>query len=99
MKARGLLDDTLVIWTGEFGRTPFDQSMGGARTDAGRDHNSNCWTMFMAGAGVKQGLVHGTPQSCTCSASTMSASLTYRYSGRDFRLTDVHGMVVRQILS
>ncbi len=117
LKARGLLDDTLVIWTGEFGRTPFDQSMGGKREDAGRDHNPNCWTMFMAGAGVKQGLIHGETDEYAWNAikdkvhvHDLHATilhllgldherLTYRYSGRDFRLTDVYGNVVKQILT
>ncbi len=117
LKARGLLDDTLVIWTGEFGRTPFDQSLGGKREDAGRDHNPNCWTMFLAGAGVKQGLIHGDTDEYAWKTiqghvhvHDLHATilhllgldherLTYRYSGRDFRLTDVHGNVVRQILS
>jgi hypothetical protein len=117
LKARGLLDDTLVIWTGEFGRTPFDQSLGGKREDAGRDHNPNCWTMFMAGAGVKQGLVHGETDEYgwktindKVHVHDLHATilhllgldherLTYRYSGRDFRLTDVYGNVVKQILT
>lgn len=117
LKARGLLEDTLVVWTGEFGRTPFDQSMGGSRADAGRDHNPNCWTMFMAGAGVKQGIVHGETDEYGWKAINDQVHvhdlhatilhlmgldherLTYRHSGRDFRLTDVHGNVVRKILS
>jgi len=117
LKARGLLDDTLVIWTGEFGRTPFDQSLGGKREDAGRDHNPNCWTMFMAGAGVKQGIVHGETDEYAWNAidgkvhvhdlhatilhilGLNHEKLTYRYSGRDFRLTDIHGNVVKQILT
>ncbi len=117
LKARGLLDDTLVIWTGEFGRTPYDQSLGGARADAGRDHNPYCWTMFLAGAGVKQGMILGETDEFAWKAvdgkvhvHDLHATilhllgldherLTYRYSGRDFRLTDVYGNVVRQILS
>jgi len=116
-KSRGLLDDTLVIWTGEFGRTPYDQSLGGARADAGRDHNPYCWTMFLAGAGVKQGMILGETDDYAWQAvdgkvhvHDLHATilhllgldherLTYRYSGRDFRLTDVYGNVVRQILS
>lgn len=116
LKARGLLEDTLVIWTGEFGRTPFDQSQGGDRANAGRDHNPNCWTMFMAGAGVKKGFVHGETDEYAWKAvdgkvhvHDLHATilhllgldherLTYRYSGRDFRLTDVYGNVVKQIL-
>ena len=117
LKARGLLEDTLVIWTGEFGRTPYDQSLGGARDDAGRDHNPYCWTMFLAGAGVKQGMIMGETDEYGWKAvdgkvhvHDLHATilhllgldherLTYRYSGRDFRLTDVYGKVVRQILA
>ena len=116
LKARGLLEDTLVVVTGEFGRTPFDQSLGGKREDAGRDHNPNCWTMFMAGAGVKQGLIHGETDEYgwktvngQVHVHDLHATilhllgldherLTYRYSGRDFRLTDVYGKVVREVL-
>jgi hypothetical protein len=117
LEARGLLDDTLVIWTGEFGRTPYDQSLGGARTDAGRDHNPYCWTMFLAGAGVKQGMILGETDEYAWKAvdgkvhvHDLHATilhllgldherLTYRYSGRDFRLTDVYGNVVKQVLA
>jgi uncharacterized protein (DUF1501 family) len=117
LKARGMLDDTLVIWTGEFGRTPYDQSPAGARADAGRDHNPYCWTMFLAGAGVKQGMILGETDEFAWKAvdgqvhvHDLHATilhllgldherLTYRYSGRDFRLTDVYGNVVKQILS
>ncbi len=117
LKARGLLDDTLVVWTGEFGRTPYDQSLGGERSDAGRDHNPYCWTMFLAGAGVKQGMILGETDEYAWKAvdgqvhvHDLHATilhllgldherLTYRYSGRDFRLTDVYGKVVKPILS
>ncbi|MDX1982019.1 MAG: DUF1501 domain-containing protein [Bryobacteraceae bacterium] len=117
LKARGLLDDTLVIWTGEFGRTPYDQSLGGERANAGRDHNPYCWTMFMAGAGVKQGMILGETDEYAWKAVAGKVHvhdlhatilhllgldherLTYRYSGRDFRLTDVYGRVVKEILT
>jgi uncharacterized protein DUF1501 len=118
LKARGLLDDTLVIWTGEFGRTPYDQSQAGAKDDTpGRDHNPYCWTMFMAGAGVKQGMVLGETDEYAWKAvdgkvhvhdlhatilhllGLNHEKLTYRYSGRDFRLTDVYGRVVKEILA
>jgi len=118
LKARGLLDDTLVIWTGEFGRTPYDQSTAGGKGDApGRDHNPYCWTMFMAGAGVKQGLILGETDEYGWKAvdgkvhvhdlhatilhllGLNHEKLTYRYSGRDFRLTDVYGRVVKEVLS
>jgi hypothetical protein len=120
LKARGLLDDTLVIWTGEFGRTPYDQDVnngkGGPET-RGRDHNPFCWTMWMAGGGVKPGLIHGETDEYAWQAvdgkvhvhdlhATIlhllgldHTKLTYRYSGRDFRLTDVYGKVVDEILA
>jgi len=118
LKSRGLLDDTLVIWTGEFGRTPFDQSMAGAKDDSpGRDHNPYCWTMFMTGAGVKPGMTLGETDEYAWKAvdgrvhvhdlhatilhllGLNHEKLTYRYSGRDFRLTDVYGRVVKEILA
>lgn len=118
LKARGLLEDTLVIWTGEFGRTPYDQSEAGGKGDEpGRDHNPNCWTMWMAGAGVKQGMIHGETDEFAWKGidgkvhvhdlhatilhllGLNHEKLTYRYSGRDFRLTDVYGRVVNEILA
>ncbi|MCC7421404.1 MAG: DUF1501 domain-containing protein [Planctomycetaceae bacterium] len=111
LKARGLLDDTLVLWGGEFGRTPVAQ--GGN----GRDHNPQGYTMWMAGGGVKAGLSYGATDDYGYYAvenkvhlhdlhATMlhllgfdHTRLTYRYSGRDFRLTDVHGSVVHDILA
>jgi hypothetical protein len=118
LKARGLLDDTLVIWTGEFGRTPYDQSAAGGKGDApGRDHNPYCWTMWMTGAGVKQGMILGETDEYAWKAVDGKVhvhdlhatilhllgldheKLTYRYSGRDFRLTDVYGHVVKEILA
>ncbi len=119
LKARGLLDDTLVIWTGEFGRTPYDQSINPAAgsDDRGRDHNPYCWTMFMAGAGVKQGMVYGETDEYAWRSVNNGVhvhdlhatilhllglnheKLTYRYSGRDFRLTDVYGRVVKEVLA
>jgi hypothetical protein len=111
LKARGLLEDTLVLWGGEFGRTPVAQ--GGN----GRDHNPQGYTMWMAGGGVKPGLSYGATDDYGYYAvenkvhlhdlhATMlhllgfdHTRLTYRYSGRDFRLTDVHGSVVHDILA
>ena len=111
LKARGMLDDTLVIWGGEFGRTPVSE--GGD----GRDHNPFGFTMWMAGGGVKGGHVHGATDDFGFRAvdgrigvHDLHATilhllgldherLTYRYSGRDFRLTDVEGTVVRDILA
>lgn len=111
LKSRGLLDDTLVIWGGEFGRTPTAQ--GGD----GRDHNPNGFTMWMAGGGVKKGIAYGATDDYGYFAqedkmhihdlhATMlhllgidHEKLTHRYAGRDFRLTDVEGHVVKEIIA
>jgi uncharacterized protein (DUF1501 family) len=111
LKARGLLKDTLVIWTGEFGRTPWAQS------GDGRDHNPYGYTMWMAGGGVKPGFVYGATDEFGYHAvenrmhiHDMHATvlhllgldhekLTYRYAGRDFRLTDVAGTVAKGIIA
>ncbi len=113
LKARGLLDDTLVVWSGEFGRTPTVQ---GAGMD-GRDHNPWGFTMWMAGGGVKGGFSHGATDDYGFYAERNKMhihdvhatilhllgidheKLTYRYSGRDFRLTDVFGHVAKEILA
>ncbi len=111
LKARGLLEDTLVIWGGEFGRTPYSE---GAK---GRDHHSLGFSMWLAGGGVKGGFVHGATDELGMQAvdrrmhvHDLHATilhlmgldherLTYRYSGRDFRLTDVSGRVASEILA
>lgn len=111
LKGRGMLDDTLVLWGAEFGRTPF------AEGSNGRDHNPQGYTMWMAGAGVRGGMAYGETDEYGHRAAVdkvhihdLHASvlhllgldherLTYRYSGRDFRLTDVHGKVVQAILA
>jgi hypothetical protein len=111
LKQRGLLDDTLVVWGGEFGRTPTAEG-----TD-GRDHHPHGFTMWMAGGGVKGGLVHGATDEFGWAAVQHKVHvhdlhatilhlmgldherLTYRYSGRDYRLTDVYGNVVTEILA
>ena len=111
LKSRGLLDDTLVIWGGEFGRTPTSE---GAK---GRDHHSLGFTTWLAGGGVKGGIVYGATDEFGFKAienrvhvhdlhatilhlmGLNHERLTYRYSGRDFRLTDVHGEVVKGILA
>jgi hypothetical protein len=111
LKARGLLDDTLVIWGGEFGRTPYSE---GAK---GRDHHSLGFSMWLAGGGVKKGFVHGATDELGMQAvenrmhvHDLHATilylmgldherLTYRYSGRDFRLTDISGHVGREIVA
>ncbi|TVP96361.1 MAG: DUF1501 domain-containing protein [Planctomycetaceae bacterium] len=112
LKRRGLLDDTLVIWAGEFGRTP----MGEVRDNVGRDHHVDAFTLWMAGGGVKSGYIHGETDELgfgvvenKVHVHDLHATilhllgfdherLTYRFQGRDFRLTDVHGRVVREIL-
>jgi hypothetical protein len=111
LKQRGSLDETLIVWGGEFGRTPH------AQKEDGRDHNSTGFSMFMAGGGVKGGLRYGATDEHGIAAvenkmhihdlhATMlhllgldHEKLTYRYSGRDFRLTDVYGRVVKDIIA
>jgi hypothetical protein len=111
----GLLEDTLVVWGGEFGRTPTTDLSEGKGTD-GRDHNHYGFTMWMAGGGVKGGQAYGATDDFGFQAVTDKVHvhdlhatilhlmgldherLTYRYAGRDFRLTDVHGNVVRELL-
>ncbi len=119
LKQRGMLDDTLVIWGGEFGRTPVvELTTFGANTGKnGRDHNSYGFSMWLAGGGVRKGHVHGATDEFGFRAEQdkvhvhdLHATLlhllgfdherfTYRYAGRDFRLTDVHGRVVRELLA
>jgi hypothetical protein len=111
LKSRGLLDSTLVIWAGEFGRTPFAQG-----TD-GRDHNPYGFTIWMAGGGVKPGHIYGSTDDFGYHAIEKASTvydmwatvlhlmgidheqLTYRFSGRDLRLTDVHGNVLRDVIA
>jgi uncharacterized protein (DUF1501 family) len=115
LKSRGLLDDTLVIWGGEFGRTPYAENRDKAKT--GRDHHHTAFSMLLAGGGVKGGTVYGASDELGMHAIDNPVhvhdfhatvlhllgidheQLTYRYAGRDFRLTDVHGRVVREILA
>ncbi|MFY7816799.1 MAG: DUF1501 domain-containing protein [Akkermansiaceae bacterium] len=120
LKQRGLLDETLVLWGGEFGRTPVvEMPQAGANKGImkGRDHNHYGFTVWMAGGGVKGGYTHGATDDFGFAAvkdkvhvhdlhATMlhllglnHEKLTYRYSGRDFRPTDVHGNIVRQIIA
>ena len=113
LKQRGLLEDTLVIWGGEFGRTP----MGENRTSTGRNHHIECGTMWFAGGGTKAGVVVGetdelgfAPVEDRCHVHDIHATilhllgiehtrLTYRFQGRDFRLTDVHGKLLPKLLA
>jgi hypothetical protein len=111
LKARGLLDETLVLWGGEFGRTPVAQG------DNGRDHNPQGYTMWMAGGGFRGGMTYGKTDEYGYYAvedkvhlhdlhATMlhqlgldHTKLTYKFAGRDFRLTDIHGEIVHDILA
>ncbi len=111
LKSRGLLKDTLVVWAGEFGRTPYAQS------GTGRDHNNKGYTIWMAGGGVKGGLAYGATDDLGYAAVENPVhihdwhatvlhllgldhkKLTFNYAGRDFRLTDVYGNVVEDVLA
>lgn len=116
LKQRGLLDETLVIWAGEFGRTVYCQGKL-TSTNYGRDHHPRCFSIWMAGGGVKGGLVYGETDDYSYNVvkdpvhvhdvqatilhclGVDHKRLTYRFQGRDFRLTDVHGEVVHPILA
>jgi len=121
LKQRGLLEETLIVWGGEFGRTPSmelqSEFLNKGRKAYGRDHNHYGFTTWLAGGGVKGGIVHGATDEFGFRAvedrvhvhdlhATMlhlmgfdHEKLTYRYSGRDFRLTDVHGHVVKELIA
>lgn len=116
LKQRGLLDDTLVVWGGEFGRTNYSQGKLTA-TDYGRDHHPRCFTMWMCGGGIKPGVSYGTTDDFGYNVATQPVHvhdlqatllnqlgidherLTYKFQGRYYRLTDVHGHVVKDILA
>jgi uncharacterized protein (DUF1501 family) len=116
LKQRGLLDETLVVWGGEFGRTVYSQGTL-TETDYGRDHHPRCFTMWLAGGGIKPGLTYGAtddfsynivenPMDVHDLHATMlhllgidHTKLTFKFQGRHYRLTDVHGRVVKSILS
>ncbi len=116
LKQRGMLEDTLVLWGGEFGRTPTVE-MSGTTSKLGRDHNHYGFTVWMAGGGIKGGTVYGSTDEFGFAAQDKPTSvhdlhatilhlmgldherLTHRYSGRDFRLTDVSGEILRDILA
>ncbi len=115
LKQRGMLEDTLIIWGGEFGRTVYGQ--GGLQADYGRDHHGRCYSMWLAGGGIKPGTVYGETDEYgynivkdpvhihDLNATVLHAlgfdheRLTFRFQGRDYRLTDTHGRVVNDILS
>ena len=113
MKQRGLPEDTLVIWGGEFGRTPMVEGGG----NDGRDHHPNAFTMWMAGGGIKPGVTYGESDEFGFQVVKEKVhvhdlhatilhllgfdhtKLTYRFQGRDFRLTDVNGEIVKGLLA
>jgi len=117
LKQRGLLDETLIIWGGEFGRTPFREGRTAKGASLGRDHYPDCFTMWMAGGGTRGGFEYGQTDELGFSIAEnpvhvhdMQATwmhllgfdhtkLTYRFQGRDYRLTDVHGNVLKSLLA
>jgi uncharacterized protein (DUF1501 family) len=117
LKARGLLDDTLVVWGGEFGRTPMVESNVALGRSMGRDHHPTAYTMWLAGGGIKPGTTYGATDDLgfhiadnPVHVHDLQATilhllgfdhekLTFHHAGRDFRLTDVHGQVVKGILA
>jgi uncharacterized protein (DUF1501 family) len=117
LKRRGLLEDTLVVWGGEFGRTPMVESNPALGRKLGRDHHPQAFTVWLAGGGVKPGLTLGATDDLGFNVAERPVHvhdlqatllhllglnherLTFRHAGRDFRLTDVHGKVVREILA
>ena len=117
LKRLGMLDETLIVWSGEFGRTPFREGRTAASKILGRDHYPDCYTVFLAGAGVKQGFSYGETDELGFGVAEnlvhvhdLQATilhllgidhkrLTFRFQGRDYRLTDVHGEVVKKLLA
>lgn len=117
LKERGLLDETLIVWGGEFGRTPFREGRTAKGDVLGRDHFPDCYTMWMAGGGVRKGTSYGESDELGFSVASDAVhihdlqatllhllgfdhqQLTYRFQGRDYRLTDVHGHVVDGLLA
>jgi len=118
LEQRGLLDETLVVWSAEFGRTPMAQGKNsqGNASAIGRDHHKDCFTVWMAGGGVKGGMSYGQSDDLGYSVAENPVHvhdfnatllhllginherLTFRYQGRQYRLTDVHGSVVKELL-
>jgi hypothetical protein len=117
LRQRGLLADTLIVWGGEFGRTPFREGRTAGSAILGRDHYPDCFSVFLAGGGVKPGIVYGETDELGFAITRDKVhvhdlqatilhllgfdheKLTYRFQGRDFRLTDVHGRIVNDILA
>jgi hypothetical protein len=117
LRQRGLLDETLVIWGGEFGRTPFREGRTAAGNILGRDHYPDCFSLFLAGGGIRKGITYGETDELGFSVTRDKVpihdfqatilhllgfnheKLTFRFQGRDFRLTDVEGQVVKGILA
>lgn len=117
LRQRGLLDETLIVWGGEFGRTPFREGRTAGGAVLGRDHYPDCFCMWMAGGGVKPGTMYGESDELGFSVARDKVhihdlqatimhlmgfdhtKLTYRFQGRDYRLTDVHGDVVKGVLA
>jgi hypothetical protein len=117
LKQRGLLDDTLVVWSGEFGRTPFREGRTAKGQVLGRDHFPDCFCTFMAGGGVKHGFSYGETDELGFSVVSKKTEvydlqatmlhllgfnherLTFRFQGRDYRLTDIHGHVINEVLA
>jgi arylsulfatase A-like enzyme len=116
LKQRGLLDDTLIVWAGEFGRSVYCQGKLTA-TSYGRDHHPRCFSAWMAGGGIRPGVVHGETDDFSYNIvrdgvhvydlqATMlhcmgidHKRLTFKHQGRDYRLTDVHGKVMKPLLA
>jgi uncharacterized protein (DUF1501 family) len=116
LKQRGLLEETLIIWGGEFGRTVYSQGRLSA-TDYGRDHHGRCFTMWLTGGGIRPGISYGETDDYSYNVALdpvhvhdLNATilrclgidherLTFKFQGRQFRLTDVHGKVVKKILA
>lgn len=117
LKQRGMLDETLVVWNGEFGRTPMVESNAALGRSLGRDHHPQAFTMWMTGGGVKRGVTHGATDDLgfhvaknpvhvhDVQATLMHLlgfdheRLTFHHAGRDYRLTDIHGHVIRDLLA
>jgi hypothetical protein len=117
LKRKGLFDSTLIILGGEFGRTPFREGRTAGSAQLGRDHYPDCYSLVMAGGGVKGGYTHGASDELGFSVAEKKVHvhdlqatimhllgfnherLTFRFQGRDYRLTDVHGQVVKDVLA